>query len=117
MEAQGSLQTDPYLGNTVSFITLIPGSSGGGGGSIINWLNLHGISAAYLWILLFFLMGAVWILRLKDVPSVICVILDMVLLGGFIALGLLDIWLVGLLALVGAAICFVLIRKTVGAGT
>lgn len=91
--------------------------SGGGGANIIKWLNNHGISAAYLWILLFFLMGAVWILRLKDVPSVICVILDMVLLGGFIALGLLDIWLVALLALVGAAICFVLIRKTVGAGT
>jgi len=117
MEAQGSLQTDPYLGNTVSFITLTSDSSGGGGGSIINWLNLHSISAAYLWILLFFLMGAVWILRLKDVPTIICVILDMVLLGGFIALGLLDIWLLGLLALVGAAICFVLIRKTVGGGT
>ena len=88
-------------GNIVSFTTKSPP---GPGGVISTFLTDIGVGMAGWWIILAFLMASIWLIKpIREHPYV-GVGIDAVLLGGFIALQLLNPWLITILAILAGTI-------------
>jgi hypothetical protein len=118
MAAFGSLQTDPYLGNTQPLVTSIAPNGHGSTGAdwITNIFNKIGLGAGFWWVIIFILMIVPWLVKPIREHAFIGIIMDFVVLGAGIAL-VLDSWLVVLLAIPAAVIIFFMIkgRSTAGA--
>ena len=96
-----STSLDINGGNIVAFTTKSPP---GPGGVISTMLTDIGVGMAGWWIILAFLMASIWLIEpIREYPYV-GVGIDAVLLGGFIALQLLNPWLVTILAILAGAI-------------
>ena len=121
LEALGTLQTMPYVGGIQKFTTLGLGGSGTGSKPLIvtvgdAFFNKIGVGAGGWWILLAFLMAAIWLISAVRENPFVGVAVDAVLIGGFLVMGTLNIWLFIILAVLAGAILVGVIIKPGRAG-
>jgi len=83
---------------------------------LINWLAEHGIVGSGIWWLLCIgLMIGVWLIPpIRQEYKIIGVVLDVLILGTFIAFVLLDFWIIVLLAILAAVVIVAVIVKKAG---
>ena len=111
----------PYVGGIQKFTTLGLGGSGTGrkrsltaavGDALFSKI---GVGAGGWWILLAFLMAAIWLISAVN-KSFVGEAFDVVMIGGFLIMGTLNIWLFIILAVLAGAILVGVIIKPGRAG-